>query len=974
MKSVKNYLLLLLPFFFVFGAAKAQEGSAPTSVDFLPLPAIHITDTVINKIDNGKISGTFTVRNSEEDEFGGLHYQMLLISPLPATQGDAENPPQDNYEILDRFISSEVFAIPGRNEGDVPFSYALPKVPGGNYVLRTQIITNKGTELGWDDHDLNLSQNPAIPFASMLSKEITTSKVATATPWEGVNVEPKEQITLKYEVKNSGKEAWSLTPVLNIWEFSKNRNSVGTFKGEKVTIAAGKSVELSFPVEASTKPEAYTAELTLRDTNGEQASNVLTYRWVVKGASAEISVVRVTKPAFKKDELMGITAEIAGSADQETFVNVALEANVLSDGKVIGTQKTDFFSLEKDIKIVEMGVKLNEDASDPQIQVKIFDEQGNTLEEDSFGLSARKIEKTQEEPESSLKIWDTILKWDFLKYFAIAVGVIILIIGVVFWIRDLIKNRKVYRGKYTKVSVLILALTMAGFFGHKVLGQTPAQTKIQISIPFHAIPSSSPHSATFDPIPSPPAYPFTFSQINQKPTRDSSWTYSSQGWWKTRSWKKAGSWCTQPGCDTISGQRIFINRPIPGVEYGGPSVDAQYYIKIGACANVPNFYHKIYAWWNGQGNWTFWVNGKGNYACPTGAHQCWTESSDFRNTITLPNNLTSARLWMALWEYGTNAGDATPSDQINTISDAVIDFNLKTNSLPSTTVSLAPVLTGMSLSANATVSDTDSADTVKKIRWEITSRPEGSALTFPGGNLTIESGQKMQNTNNADVPGTYCVRAKAQDSQDAWGDWSAPVCAEVKQLTCVGSATIKSEEKTNLSATNGEGYEPQLFWSASGGMLDQNTGTSVNFTAPKVETETPATYSVTVQARDTSATAGTCTITVAPKPTPPPTLSCVGPSISEIFSGEKATFIVTDPREATYTYTWKAIRKSDNAEYLSSSGQIKNPTLGPFVSGDNVSETYNILVSEGDTSANCSDLKVNPVAESPSPTSTFKET
>jgi len=933
MKPRKKIILVLIAFLTFFSVAKAQNDIKQTTANFLPLPAVHITDVVINQLNNEKISGLLKVRNSENDELGGLHYQVLLMSPsIDSTQ----NSSQENYSVFDYSISPEVFAIPGKSEGEVHFSYNIPKVPAGNYVLRAQIITNKGTELGWIDHELNFSQNPSIPFVSILSKGITTTSDNAVTPWEGINTNPDEQIILRYEVKNGGQESISLIPVLNVWEFSKNRKNSGSFDGPKITVAPGKSLDLSFPVKVSSKPEAYVGELLLKNEKGERSSNVLTYRWVVKGASAEINVIRISHPAFKKDDLMGVTAEIVGPADQETLINAALEVSILNKDKVVGSQKTDLFTLNKEIRIIETGVKLSEDVDDPQIRTRILDSQGNVLEEDSFGLAVKGKGKAKSSNES--KNISSFGKT--VKYIAIFSVAFFFIVGLFFILKYLIKNRKTYHGKYTKISVLVLTLVLSGYFANRALSQSPAPTQIPVFIPFHSI-STSNNNTAFNPIPSPPVYPFTFKNINNTPTKSSDWVSSNQGWWRTRSWKTGGSWCNttkQPGCDTISGQRIFINQPVPGLVYDSTSIKVQYYIKIGACGNVPNFYHQIYAWWTGQKNWAYWINGKGNYPCPTGGHQCWTESQDFNNTISLSKDMSNARVWLSLWEYGTGK-----TDRIDTISDTFIDFGL-INPAPTTTISLPSVLTGMALTANANITDINPTDSLKKVRWEITSRPAGSNLTFPGGNLTTESEKNIQATNNVDTPGRYCIRAKAQNSKEVWGNWSSDACADVKQLTCLGSTSIFSEATTNISSENGDGYE--LSWSTSGGTLNTNTGNKIIFTAPKIEKDPAVKYTIGVQAKGTTAKTGNCEVAVNKRPPAPP-LSCNGPTT--IFSGDTANFNVTDPRsENNMTYKW-AISGSNDLK-IDSKG-----TTATFVPPLKNEETnYTILVSSpGATDAQC---------------------
>lgn len=207
-------------------------------IEAYALPSIHVTAIDAKEVD-GIVSGNFTVKNSENDSFGDLQYQIMLLGPAPTPiPGKVVF---DTASLYDRYVLKPIFDIAGKSEKKIDFSYTIPKLPNGDYRMRIQLITAKGVELGWRDMPVTVgaeANETKMVQIEMVGASID-GKAIDPERLDGFNIEPSKQITLDYFAQNdTGKEVIA-TPTLGIWEFSKNRETVDSLKGASVTLKKG---------------------------------------------------------------------------------------------------------------------------------------------------------------------------------------------------------------------------------------------------------------------------------------------------------------------------------------------------------------------------------------------------------------------------------------------------------------------------------------------------------------------------------------------------------------------------------------------------------------------------------------------------------------------------------------------------------------------------------------------------------------
>jgi len=569
----------------------------------MPLPAIYVLDSTLNN-DGTTVTGTITVKNAQKEGIGGLRYQVLLLGKQPEVKAN-----QIVFDVapeFDYFISTEEFYLGGGEEKKVNYSYKLPIVPAGDYRLRLQVITSKGWELGWKDMDLKIADSNTT-FASLIPSGIVVVNTKEhASPDAGVNVDAGAELQLNFDVRNPGKKAATFTPTLAIYEFYRNRTLLTGDTSEKqqpIVVPAGGKKSVSLTVKALEKPESYYGELYVLNDSGQKASNILPFRWVVKGVSAEITVTKVEKAAYRSGEVMSVVAEIIGSADRQTQSEVTVEATVSDEKGEAGKQTTDAINLGRSARVVRLRVPLSRAITTPVVRVRILDSQKKVLDEDSLSLPKLSVADTVAStvpPTSSGQPEKNPGKFGI--YVGLGAAVLIIIVVVALWLQS--------RRKTDKDLTLMTLLLLIGIFGIAFRVQAVRYVVVD-------------------------------------------WFMGGPGWEKFEVFCY-GAYERPDWCGT-SAQRYFSNSPVFGGTYSTVSnpndpnspyvIPVSGYVILTACRNSITD-AKMFAMtsavpiWREWGSWYFSQDCGGPHAV------CWT-TRNITGQITYPRSTTSA--WFAIW-------------------------------------------------------------------------------------------------------------------------------------------------------------------------------------------------------------------------------------------------------------------------------------------------------------------------------------
>lgn len=596
-------------FLFIPNPTTAQDETATEGTALMP--AVHITNTQIQQ-DGDKLTGAFTIKNSETDTFGGIYYQLQLIGPretIPLNQLSFDDVP-----LYENTIVNEPITLVGGTEKNIPVSYNLPALPDGNYRVRVQLVTNRGVELGWKDIPLTLSGHPERqPLVTIAIQGVFAPDQSTVgNPGEGINVNPEENIFLGYSITNNGDKVRTLTPSVSVWEFAKVRKKIDTMPGSPVTVAPNNTADFTMPIIANEVPESYYAELTLLDNEGNRVSNIAPYRWVVMGNSAEVVTTRIEELALSKGGYMKIRAEVTGPADRVTKVKGRVEVSIWENGNMIGSAISDLMDLGAGINKYDADIRLNANASYPNIRVRVLGDDGKVLEEDNITLLLSNAQRLGLLNARNLG-WSTV---------AGIIAALLLIAAIVF---AMIRKKPRLRKAPATTVVLALAVSLGlGLLAHSALA------------------------------------------IQGHFCKETNWTNTSNGFWRYKA-------CCTGDCDPNirETQRLFINSPIHQNNYtdlanaSDPNspymVNAEGFVRVMACNNSTPTTAKVETQWTNVNEPQQWASYR--QPCYGAGHKiCYIDQPKFHGQLTFDKSLSTARFDTHFYETFSGSWGRSDAD------------------------------------------------------------------------------------------------------------------------------------------------------------------------------------------------------------------------------------------------------------------------------------------------------------------------
>ncbi len=400
---------------------QAQAATTVSQADLAPL--IQLPEAHITKISGNTIEGEFSVINGEKYYLSDLNYEIKLL------QGTSF----DNYKLIDVVVPSGTFFVAPDDTISKNFTYTYPKnITNGNYAVRIEAMTSRGTELGWYDlvtpltgenKFLNIivdSSKVAVDNnANVFNKTGSTSTNATstsvdgkikppvnppvissvvhkiATPLEGINVSSTDDVSAYLQIKNTGK-AITVVPQIKIYKRQINMPVVKEYNDTAITFAKGETKTITLKMPKLDIPESYLAEVKFFENN-QQVSGLQYFRWVVEGDSGKIIYIKADKDFYKAGDTINLTVQPIGPADGSNGGQGQLEITVSDkNGKLI-SKTSEAVSLGDGLVTSLISIPVKADLVSPIIDVKltkaskILDEQKITLP--VFSAQAKQIEK-----------------------------------------------------------------------------------------------------------------------------------------------------------------------------------------------------------------------------------------------------------------------------------------------------------------------------------------------------------------------------------------------------------------------------------------------------------------------------------------------------------------------------------------------------------------------------------------------------
>ena len=350
-------------------------------------PGIFVTELKIDEVKINEIKGEFTAWNSEKYYLADLNYEIKLFKGTEF----------EKLQLISLKVSEETFSVPPNAKIVKSFTYQYPEnIASGDYTLRAQIMTERGSELGWKDEKISLKgENKFLEIISDSSRVLVDGK--EFFPAEGANVDLKTKVIAFLKVKNPGDKI-TVIPQIKIFKRQFNMPVVKEYNGSSITFTKGETKEIKLEMPEFDIPESYLAEIKFSDGRN-QVSGTQYFRWVVKGQGGKILYVKADKDYYKAGENMGITVESIGPADLSDMGQGKLEISVYnkSGGTVAKTSKDVALNSNLVSSIIIIAIK--NDIISPKIEVKltkngeILDER--TIELPIFSAQAKQIAKKQ---------------------------------------------------------------------------------------------------------------------------------------------------------------------------------------------------------------------------------------------------------------------------------------------------------------------------------------------------------------------------------------------------------------------------------------------------------------------------------------------------------------------------------------------------------------------------------------------------
>ncbi len=266
------------------------------------------------------------------------------------------------------------------------------------------------------------------------------------------------------------------------------------------------------------------------------------------------------------------------------------------------------------------------------------------------------------------------------------------------------------------------------------------------------------------------------------------------------------------------------------------------------------------------------------------------------------------------WTAPTTAGTYVITVNVSGTDGTSVSASVNIKVISSTESTTAPVINNIALS-----STTIGTGGYSMITCEATSRVGSSeSLSYSwscsGGTLSSSVGKTIQWTAPA-TAGTYTIAVTVSDSGGSKTGTASIIVtsggtSSVIKITSLSfaPATIYAGDAATFTcaATDSDGRDLTYAWTANGGTLASNIGTSVQWTAPTTE----GTVIATVEVSDTVYTVSQAlTIPVKKSLNPPDIISVTAaPTTAAVDASVNLNCIATDPNvpASTISYLWSA--------------------------------------------------------------------
>lgn len=371
------------------------------------LPQVFVDEIVLDEqSDNTTVSGTFTASSAEQRYISGIDYEILILDPAPEIDEDLI---VDSSALYARERVDASLSFDPLGSRIASFNLSLDQgLPEGEYRLRIQLVATGDREIGWGDIPISLggAQDAfgVIPGGAVEVDSVDPLTNESGRFWaayEGVNVDPGADITLKLDMENTGS-----VPLSGTMQMETRQELVAAglpptaSSGPDVAIAPSEVQTIDIPFVAPTSPGVYAIDASLVNAEGTRVSTIISYRIVVRGASASIMRLTLDESAATAGEEVVASFAIVGSADRESGFDARVVFDLADEQGTLGQASSDI-TLSQFTEDGQATILLDRDVQGELVlTATVFDANGNELAKETAVFPAIKPVSSDEQQEN----------------------------------------------------------------------------------------------------------------------------------------------------------------------------------------------------------------------------------------------------------------------------------------------------------------------------------------------------------------------------------------------------------------------------------------------------------------------------------------------------------------------------------------------------------------------------------------------
>lgn len=310
LKRISGITLLVVGLMVSFVSVKAQSSA---NSYFNLQPQIYVKDVTLDKTTYSPgdiVSGTFVAANVRKEDATNLTYKVFLVGGYNK-DGGLYNYEWDNQQFGPISLSSS-------EKRKISFSYKLPVSSegyskGDQLGIKVRFYSNNGSPLGWSDTFVTVSGSSLTAMAMTDSRVVVNEKSYGLQ--DGPMIYAGNNAYFELTLSNPSNTDVELIPSTSIYSMQSVQNIISASTSAPVILKARSSnnivkVDLS---SFSNKPGVYMGETVLKDSDGNDRTPVVRFRFLINGDIVNISSVISDKSSFNAGDTLNFKVIYTGN-------------------------------------------------------------------------------------------------------------------------------------------------------------------------------------------------------------------------------------------------------------------------------------------------------------------------------------------------------------------------------------------------------------------------------------------------------------------------------------------------------------------------------------------------------------------------------------------------------------------------------------------------------------------------------------